>query len=126
MDHKIAGLLGIARRAGRLTLGFDAVKGMMAARKAKLVLLAADISPKTEKELRFANQTAGGSVPFIKLDDDKETCAKAVGSPKPVATMSLDDQGFAKALIKRLHELGNTAVLSADCSIGECSKDEEE
>ncbi len=125
MDHKVAGLLGMARRAGRLALGFDAVKATIAARKARLILLASDISPKTEKELRFVSQKVESSVPFVKLDGDKETCARLLGNPRPVAAMALEDQGFADALLKRLKELGNTATC-ADSSMGECSQDEEE
>ena len=35
---KLAGLLGISRRAGRLTTGFDAVKGLIGEGKAALVI----------------------------------------------------------------------------------------
>lgn len=51
---KLAGLLGIARRAGKLITGFDAAAASAAAGKAALLLMAADLSEKTAKELRYA------------------------------------------------------------------------
>ena len=38
MHNRIAGLLGIARRAGHVAVGFDAVVKAVKAEKAKLVL----------------------------------------------------------------------------------------
>ena len=52
--NAVTGLLGIARRAGRLSIGFDAVCAQIGEGKAELVLLACDLSEKTGKELRYA------------------------------------------------------------------------
>ena len=41
---KLAGLLGIARRAGKLITGFDAAAASAAAGKAALLLMAADLA----------------------------------------------------------------------------------
>lgn len=41
MDDKALGLLGIARRAGRLSLGHDAAKGAVLAGRARLCLISA-------------------------------------------------------------------------------------
>ena len=51
--EKIFNLLTICRKAGRMTMGFDSVKESILTGKAKAVFLANDISPKTEKEVRF-------------------------------------------------------------------------
>ncbi|HJD23016.1 MAG TPA: 50S ribosomal protein L7ae, partial [Firmicutes bacterium] len=48
---RIAGLLGMARRAGKLTAGFDAVAALIGRGKAAAVMTAADLSEKTNKEL---------------------------------------------------------------------------
>ena len=52
MDDKALGLLGIARRAGRLSLGHDAAKGAVLAGKARLCLISADASERLERESR--------------------------------------------------------------------------
>mgnify|MGYP002517179645 FL=1 len=96
MEPKLAGLLGIARRAGHIHIGFDAVKALLHAGKARLVLLAADCSPKTEKELRFAGQD--GRCPIRTVAADKAALAAALGLEKPVAAVATDDHGFAAAM----------------------------
>lgn len=96
MTNRLIGLLGLTRRAGKLTTGFDAVAGKVAAGKASLVLLASDLSDKTEKELRHA---AGKRTPDIRrLPLDKETIAKALGLHKPVGVLAIGDSGLAAAI----------------------------
>ncbi len=96
MEPKLTGLLGIARRAGHIHIGFDAVKALLHCGKARLVLLAADCSPKTEKELRFAGQN--GHCPIRTVAADKTALAAALGLEKPVAAVATDDHGFAAAM----------------------------
>ena len=73
MEDKLAGLLGMCRRAGRLTTGFDAVTALAAEGRAALILAASDVSEKTGKELRFALERAAPvpvlTVPLTKGDD---------------------------------------------------------
>lgn len=96
MNERLAGLLGMARRAGRLIAGFDAVKVALTDGRAQLVLLAADLSPKTEKELRFAAGAA--APPFLSGGSSKEEIGHAIGSGKPVGVIATDDRGFATAM----------------------------
>lgn len=98
MENKLFGLLGIARRAGHIHIGFDAVKGLVRVNKARLVLVAADCSPKTEKELRFAAEAF--PCPIRKIAADRLTLAAALGLKKPVALVATDDRGFASAMLK--------------------------
>ena len=96
MHTRIAGLLGIARRAGHVAVGFDAVVTAVKADKAKLVLCAADISPKTAKEWQFA--TRDKTVASLSLPLSKEELGKALGYAKPVGLTAVDDEGFAKGI----------------------------
>ncbi len=98
MDNKLTGLLGICRRAGHLIIGFDAVKDLIRARKAKVILTAADLSEKTAKELRF--QMSERAVPLYALSADKTALAAALGLQKPVGVVATDDSGFAAAIKK--------------------------
>lgn len=98
MNEKLAGLLGIARRAGHILIGFDAVRAALLTGRAGFVVLAADCSPKTEKELRFAAQNK--QCPIVVTDTDKTALAGALGLEKPVAAVATDDRGFAAAMQK--------------------------
>ena len=57
MEPKLAGLLGIARRAGHIHIGFDAVKALLHSGKARLVLLAADCSPRRKRSCVLPGRT---------------------------------------------------------------------
>ncbi len=100
MPNKLIGLLGIARRAGHTVVGFDAVRTAILSGKAQLVLLAADCSPKTQKELQFA--AAEHPCPIVSVPADKATVAAALGLQKPVAAVATDDRGFAAAMKKAI------------------------
>ena len=100
MNDKLTGLLGIARRAGHILIGFDAVRAALLAGKTQLILLASDCSPKTEKELRFAGQDR--NCPMIVTAADKAAFAAALGMQKPVAVAATDDSGFAAAMLKQV------------------------
>lgn len=100
MNNKLCGLLGIAKRSGHILIGFDAVRAALLAKKARLVLLAADCSAKTEKELRFADRDS--VCPIQKVAETKDELAAALGLEKPVAVAATDDSGFAKAMLKHV------------------------
>ena len=99
MNEKLAGLLGLARRAGRLTVGTDAVKESLTGRRAQLVLLATDLSPKSEKELRFA----AGKVPLATTGMTKEELGRITGRQKPVGVAATEDKGFAAAMMRAVN-----------------------
>lgn len=97
MNDRLCGLLGMARRAGRLLAGFDAVVDSVKSKRAQLILLAADLSPKTEKELRFA---AGDAVPLLHTKLTKTDIGHAAGYQKPLGVVATEDRGFAAAMMK--------------------------
>lgn len=103
--ERVAGLLGMARRAGKLTTGFDAVAARIREGMAAAVLIAADLSEKTEKELRFAARNR--PVPFLRLPLSKEEVGAALGLKKPVGVLSLEDTGFATSLRKLMGQEGD-------------------
>lgn len=93
MADKLIGLLGMCRRCGKLVAGFDAVAALCRDERV-LLLLAADASPRTVKELRFR---AGGH-PLYRLPLSKDAVAHAVGSHKPIACLAVEDDGFSRAI----------------------------
>lgn len=100
MESKVLSLLGLARRAGKLQGGYDAV--VIAAKEGKAVLLLAarDISPKTFKNLRYEGQRAG--VPVRRLKEEMAEVSRACGIKAGV--LALTDQGFAKAVLPMTEE----------------------
>ena len=98
MSDRITGLLGLCRRAGKLTIGFDATVAAVKKRTARLVLLSSDVSPKTAKELRFFAEEGG--IPVRDLPLTKEACGRALGLQKAVGALGITDAGFAKTLQK--------------------------
>lgn len=98
MVNKLSGRLGICRRSGHLAIGSDAVTGWMRQGKARLVLLGADLSAKTEKEIRFVAEKHPAAIRRLPLD--KEAIGQALGLEKPVGVIATDDRGFAAAFEK--------------------------
>lgn len=90
---KLAGLLGMCRRAGRLTVGFDAVAALCREQRV-LLMLTADAAPRTVRQLTFA----AGDKPIYWLPMTKDDVARAVGASKPVAVLATTDAGFIRAL----------------------------
>ena len=103
MNNKLCGLLGIAKRSGHILIGFDAVRAALLAKRTRLILLASDCSPKTEKELRFVGRDT--TCPIHTVEMNKGEMAAALGLQKPVAVTATDDDGFAKAMLKHCNHL---------------------
>ncbi len=98
MNDKLLGFLGLIRRAGKMTIGCDPVVDSMAKGSAWLVLMADDISANTKKVVLKNAKEYGVHTIVIKCT--KEELSFAVG--KLAAVVSVDDEGFAKSLEKKL------------------------
>lgn len=94
MNEKILSYLGICRRAGRLTLGFDACVDAVERKKSRLVLLSNDISPRTQRNI--VREAEKNRVRVLVLDFGMEQIGMAVG--KKTGVISVNDDGFAKKL----------------------------
>ena len=96
----VLGYLGLARRAGKLSIGHDAA--LLSVRKgiARLVLLTEDASPRHKRELEaagFGDRTV--IIPYTMNDT-------GVATGKKSCIYALDDEGFAKATLNILSEEG--------------------
>ena len=97
MPNKLTGLLGLARRAGALSLGHDAAEGALLGGKAKLCILAEDASERLKEEMTRTAQRANTAIactPYSKIE-----LSKSIGT-KPIAVFTVDDEGFASAIEK--------------------------
>lgn len=86
---KALGLMTICRKAGKLILGFDAVKDAVSAGKAHCVLLSEGASARTKKETFFSCSR----VPVYLLPADLETLSGLFH--RRVAVAAVCDAGFA-------------------------------
>ena len=96
-QQQAANLLGLARRAGKLTMGEGFVLGAIRDGSAHLVLVATDASANTIKQ--FTDKSSFYEVPILKVMT-KMAIAEAIGVPR--TAIAVVDQGFAKKLIKLL------------------------
>ena len=91
---KLLSMLGLARKAGKLKMGYDPSVESIRSGKAALAIAAGDISEKTYKNLAFEAERMG--VPAIKLQATMQEINEAYGIRAGV--MALTDSGFANAI----------------------------
>lgn len=96
-NKQLLNLMGLARRAGRLSLGSDPVIESLRKGQARLVILAADFSPRSAGGVRFAAEEAG--VDVVQTAAVMDEISMALG--KRTGVLAVNDAGFAK----KLHEL---------------------
>ncbi|MFC7061169.1 YlxQ family RNA-binding protein [Halobacillus seohaensis] len=87
-------IIGLAHRAGKLTLGEEHIVKEIQKKRAKLVLIAEDTGKQTKKKL--TDKCSFYNIPCYMVDD-RETLSQAIGQTGRVAIAVLD-QGFAKKL----------------------------
>lgn len=102
MNDKFLSLLGMARRGGRIGLGHDAVISSVTKNKAKLCVLSCDASERLKKEIQHACNYDNKNIPVILSKYTMMELSAAIGSK--AAVISVDDEGFAKALTEKYTE----------------------
>ncbi len=93
------GMLGLARRAGKLAYGDELVRQLCADHKARCVLVAADAGESTAK--KAALYAARANVPCITLPHGKDDMGAAIGK-NGCAVCAVSDIGMAAAAIGKL------------------------
>lgn len=101
MPNKIDGLLGLARRAGKISLGHDATEESLKSGKAYLCLLASDASERLLEEMKRTVQMFSENTVVLQTEYSKFELSQSVGA-KPVAVLTVNDEGFAKAIEKQI------------------------
>ena len=95
MKEKLLSLLGIATRAGKTAMGFDAAADVMKKGRAFLLVLANDLSERTERTIRqTAEQT---QTPVVPSGFDMDSLGRAVGRKK-TGIIAISDSGFAQTI----------------------------
>ena len=94
MNSKILTLLGFAAKAGKLSFGMDATVASIKAKKARLIIVAAEVSGKSQKEIKFFAE----KTPVLVLECEKQELSHAVG--KQCGILSVNDEGFKNSILK--------------------------
>jgi ribosomal protein L7Ae-like RNA K-turn-binding protein len=93
-ETKFSGLLGICRKAGKMSVGHDAAKDSIRNNRAFLCILAADASERLGREF---GSLCGERTPVLKAPFMIEQFEKIIGLKAAVITV--DDEGFATKLM---------------------------
>lgn len=107
MNDRLLSLLGLARRAGRISLGNDPVLSSLEEGKAKLVLVCPDLSQRTRKGIVKNAEEHG--VPLITIEQSMDQVSRALGKRCGVA--ALTDQGFAQKALALTTTNGEDLIL---------------
>ena len=109
MNNSYLGLLGLSRRAGKLEIGDEAVKGACSRSLAKLLLIASDASERTTAT--FESIAESSEIPCITVSETREEIGNALGK-RPSAVVAICDTGFSAAIAKKLSESSESARLA--------------
>ncbi len=104
MEHnvnKALGLLGLARKAGKLQTGEETVSVMLAEKHARLTVLANDAGEAVARKIRGLAE--GSRQRILRIPYDKLSLGAALGRPS-VSVAAFADVSLALAFVKALPE----------------------
>ena len=92
MNNRFLSLLGICRKAGKLSYGYDSVVESIKAGKTAVIFVCEDASEKTRKNILF--EAERGKVPCMEISCTIEDMSAAIG--KKTKIISINDKGLAE------------------------------
>lgn len=95
-QKKLGGMLGLARKAGKIIYGTDRITDYIRKKPTHIVLLASDISENTRK--RIENCCKYYKTEYSGLNMTMDTLAHFIGQKSAVSAVSVTDKGFAAAI----------------------------
>lgn len=98
-------MLGLARRAGRLSMGHDMAMKSLRDKKASLLLFASDMSPRVQTEFEVAKQKFFPSLEVKVLKEGIEELYAALGYRAGIITV--DDTNFSKRILELINQEEN-------------------
>ena len=99
MTDQVLSMLGLAKKAGRVETGEEPVGAAARARKARVILVAQDAGPSSQRRAFSFAQT--GECLCLTLPADKDALGRALGRTS-VAMCAVTEIGFAGAIVKKL------------------------
>lgn len=105
LKDKTLSMLGMARRAGKLSMGHDMAQQSIKKNNARLVLLCSDVSPRLVKEFETGIMQTKKRIPLIQADITMNELHFAIGYKAGVITV--DDENFSGRIIELLEQEEN-------------------
>ena len=99
---KVLSMLGIARRAGKLSMGHDMAEKAIKSNKARIVMFCSDASKRLVSEFEKTIENAKAKTQIFVTDITMAEIHFSVGYKAGV--MTLDDENFSKRVIELLKE----------------------
>ena len=96
MNSNALSLLGLCRRANKLSMGHDMCKGAVTTGKAQVCLISSDSSQRVYDE--FLNLCDKKKIPVFKITPTIDEIHHLIGYKAGIIT--IDDSGFAKSFLK--------------------------
>lgn len=96
--HKIYSMLGLAKKGGNISIGYDATVSALEKNKSHLVVIADDASDKTKKNIIFMCDKY--KTTYIEYGE-KEALGKSLGR-RVVSILSISDKNIATYLLKNV------------------------
>lgn len=97
-NSKFESLVSIARKAGKLILGYDKIKA--SGKKFKLILICSDVSERTARNAKLYISENGEAA---ELQMSMFEFGKIIGAEK-VGVAAVADDGFAKTILESIKE----------------------
>lgn len=95
-------MLGMARRAGRLSMGHDMAMKAITTKKAKLLIFASDISPRLVEEFNVATEKFNKNLEAVSIEESMNEIHMALGYKAGVFTV--DDENFSSRIKQLIQE----------------------
>lgn len=96
-EKRLRGMLGFAMRAGKVTIGTDAVCSALGSKKKpKLVVIASDVSDSTRKKI--FTKCEFYKVKAVQINIGADELGDLLGKTYSPATAGITDEGFAEQI----------------------------
>lgn len=105
MPKQYISMLGMARRAGRLSMGHDTALGSLREHKAQLIIFARDISPRLTEEFNVARNKYYPELEMLQIDESIDELHRALGYKAGV--IAVNDSNFSVRLIELIKQEEN-------------------
>lgn len=95
--NKLGGMLGLARKAGKLSYGTDQITDSIRSKHPNIVLMASDISENTRK--RIENCCKYYKTEYGDLNMTMDILSHYIGQKSAVSAVSITDKSFTAAIL---------------------------
>ncbi len=102
LENRVKGMIGLAKKAGKIVAGAEQCEKEIRAKKSELIIIANDISDTGLKAI--TDVCTHYSIRHIKCFTKNEL-GEAIGALGERSVLSVNDKGFADAILKKFSEL---------------------